>query len=162
MLELELVLLPFLLMSEWRSALPPHLCRSMLSWWVTLPSPMTTSLQRLSPTRRASTASPWSGWPPACPSTQTRWVTDEKDLKRTEGERDRGREEREGADSSPGAASEPPRWSIPSLSIKRTVIKWLFGGKMKAWPSYLQPKSCFCYAQAVKMKNQSQKQDARP
>lgn len=68
-------------LSEWQSVLLLCLCRSMLSWWVTLPSPMTTSLQRLSPTLQASTASPWSGSPPACPSTQTRWVTDERDVK---------------------------------------------------------------------------------
>ena len=72
--RVRVVVLPFALNN---SVLLLCLCRSMLSWWVTLPSPMTTSLQRLSPTLRASTASPWWGSPPACPSTPTRWVMDE-------------------------------------------------------------------------------------
>lgn len=92
----QLLLLPFCLYSNVRMTnhLPLCLCRSMPSWWVTLPSPMTTSLRRLSPTLQASTASPWWVSPPACLSTLTRWVMNNsrRCTERCRG-RERGREQ---------------------------------------------------------------------
>lgn len=53
----------------------------------------------------------------------------EKRAREGEGGRKGGRREREGAASSPEAASKPPRLRIPLLSMKRSVIKWVCGGK---------------------------------
>lgn len=64
--------------------------------------------------------------------------------KTREGGREGGRKERADVASSPGAASKPPRLNIPSASIKRTVIKWVCGGKkMKAANHASDPSAVF-------------------
>lgn len=64
---------------------------------------------------------------------QGEWPMSKTEEKR-ESEREEGRRERDGVESSPGAASKLPRLNIPSLSIKRTVIKWSFWWKTAGRP----------------------------